>query len=71
MAPLVKRYPAYQRHLVWLGWTICLLALVAGSFADTIGGLIATQGVMYGGKVPMTTEKSIAKIKLTHVQLDT
>lgn len=27
---------------------ICLLALVAGSFARTLGGLVVTQGVMYG-----------------------
>ena len=49
MAPLVKLYPVYQRYMVWLGWTICVAALVAGSFADTIGSLIMTQGVMYGG----------------------
>lgn len=48
MAPLVKLYPVYQRYMVWLGWTICIAALVAGSFANTIGSLIMTQGVMYG-----------------------
>lgn len=48
MAPLVKLYPVYQRYMVWLGWMICVAALVAGSFADTIGSLIMTQGVMYG-----------------------
>jgi hypothetical protein len=50
MAPLVKLYPVYQRYMVWLGWAICVAALVAGSFADTIQSLIMTQGVMYGGK---------------------
>ena len=49
MAPLVKLYPVYQRYMVWLGWAICVAALVAGSFADTIESLIMTQGVMYGG----------------------
>jgi hypothetical protein len=39
----------YQRYMVWLGWSICVAALVAGSFADTIRSLIMTQGVMYGG----------------------
>lgn len=27
---------------------ICLLALIAGSYAHTLGGLVVTQGVMYG-----------------------
>jgi hypothetical protein len=50
MAPLVKRFPIYQRHMVVAGWIICLGGMVAGSFADTIGALIVTQGVTYGGK---------------------
>ncbi|KAG9548770.1 MFS general substrate transporter, partial [Aureobasidium melanogenum] len=48
MAPLVKRFPKWQGTMVRVGWVICLGALVAGSFAETIGGLIFTQGVMYG-----------------------
>ncbi|KAI4735786.1 MFS general substrate transporter [Aureobasidium sp. EXF-12298] len=55
MAPLVKKFPMYQRHMVvagWIiclaGWIICLAGMVAGSFADSIGALIVTQGVMYG-----------------------
>lgn len=50
MAPLVKKFPMYQKHMVIAGWIICLGGMVAGSFADTIGALIVTQGVMYGGK---------------------
>lgn len=50
MAPLVKRFPRYQRHMVWVGWPICILGILAGSFMDTLPGLIMTQGVMYGGK---------------------
>lgn len=50
MAPLVKRFPRWQGMMVKVGWVICLGALVAGSFAESIGGLIVTQGVMYGGK---------------------
>ncbi|KAG9519652.1 MFS general substrate transporter, partial [Aureobasidium melanogenum] len=48
MAPLVKRFPRWQGMMVKVGWVICLGALVAGSFAESIGGLIVTQGVMYG-----------------------
>lgn len=48
MAPLVKRYPHYQRHMIWAGWVLCLAGLVAGSFANTVATLIATQGVLYG-----------------------
>ncbi|KAI5357336.1 putative major facilitator superfamily, MFS transporter superfamily [Septoria linicola] len=46
--PVVKRYSKYRRHMIWLGWTIALLGLVAGSFASNLGTLIITQGVMYG-----------------------
>ncbi|KAH0004063.1 MFS general substrate transporter, partial [Aureobasidium melanogenum] len=48
MAPLVKRFPRWQGTMVKVGWVICLGALVAGSFVESIGGLIVTQGVMYG-----------------------
>ena len=50
MVPLVKRYPKYQRPMIWLGWTICISGLVAGSFAATVTSLVMTQGVMYGGQ---------------------
>jgi len=50
MAPLVKRYPKYQMHMIWLGWPLCIIGLVAGSFATTLPALIVTQGMMYGGK---------------------
>lgn len=33
--------------MIWVGWTISVLSLVAASFATTIGVLIATQGVLY------------------------
>ncbi|RDW67845.1 hypothetical protein BP6252_09241 [Coleophoma cylindrospora] len=48
MTPLVRRHAKYQRHMVYLGWTMCILGLVAGSFADTLPTLIVTQGIMYG-----------------------
>ena len=31
-----------------VGWPLCIVALVAGSFANELGTLILTQGVMYG-----------------------
>jgi MFS family permease len=34
--------------MIWTGWLLCIVGLVASSFADTIGALIATQGIMYG-----------------------
>ncbi|RFU33758.1 hypothetical protein B7463_g2542, partial [Scytalidium lignicola] len=48
MVPVVKRYVKYQRHMIWIGWTISILSLIAGSFVTTLPGLIVTQGIMYG-----------------------
>ncbi|TVY21630.1 Fujikurins efflux protein [Lachnellula arida] len=54
-AALTKRFPKFQRQQVWLGWPLCILGLIAGSFTTTLPGLIATQGVMYGlGFVTLT-----------------
>jgi MFS family permease len=47
-AAITKRFPKYQRLQIWVGWPTCLAGLVAGSFTSTIGGLIVTQGAMYG-----------------------
>jgi MFS family permease len=47
-AALTKRFPRHQRQLIYFAWPLCILGLVAGSFATTINGLIATQGIMYG-----------------------
>jgi predicted MFS family arabinose efflux permease len=46
--PFIKRYSAYRRQMIWVGWPLCLMGLVAGSFAKTLPTLIITQGVMYG-----------------------
>ncbi|TKA67645.1 hypothetical protein B0A55_07984 [Friedmanniomyces simplex] len=46
--PLTKRFAKYRRQMIWFGWPLCLLGLVAGSFARTLGTLILTQGIMYG-----------------------
>ena len=48
ISPIVKRYHRYQRHMIWIGWPTCIMALIAGSFARTIETLILTQGVLYG-----------------------
>jgi hypothetical protein len=49
MTPVVKRFPRYQKPMIWFGWILCISGLVAGSFVDALPGLIMTQGVMYGG----------------------
>ncbi|KAK4619524.1 MFS-type transporter pynF [Fulvia fulva] len=44
--PATKKYAKYRRYMIWVG---CMLsALVAGSFASSLGTLILTQGVLYG-----------------------
>jgi MFS family permease len=54
-AAITKRFPKHQRLQIWIGWPLCIGGLLAGSFATTLGGLIATQGIMYGvGFVALT-----------------
>ncbi|KAL8638176.1 MAG: hypothetical protein Q9228_004643 [Teloschistes exilis] len=48
MAAFVRRYQRYRYTIIWVGWPLCILGLIAGSFADSVGALIVTQGVMYG-----------------------
>lgn len=50
MTVIVKRYQNHRRCLIWIGWPLCILGLAAGSFANSLGALIVTQGVMYGGR---------------------
>lgn len=47
-AMFTKRFPRYQRLQIWIGWPMCIAGLLAASFATSVDGLIATQGVMYG-----------------------
>ncbi|TEA22331.1 MFS transporter asaE [Colletotrichum sidae] len=47
-APLVRRFNAWQRHMVVAGWAVCVASLVGASFSDSVPGLIATQGALYG-----------------------
>ncbi|KAF6798728.1 major facilitator superfamily transporter [Colletotrichum sojae] len=46
--PFVAQYQKWQRHMAVAGWLSCVVALVAASFTDSVPGLIATQGVLYG-----------------------
>ena len=47
VTPLVKRWPKWHKFMIWSGWTLSILGLLAGSFAKDIGSLIATQGIIY------------------------
>jgi hypothetical protein len=46
--PAYKIYPKLAKILKWASLPIMAAGLVAGSFANTITQLIATQGVIYG-----------------------
>ncbi|XPS71869.1 hypothetical protein M3J09_004043 [Ascochyta lentis] len=46
--PFIQRWRKYRTHMILVGWPLCIVALVAGSFADGLGTLILTQGVLYG-----------------------
>lgn len=48
VTPLVKRYQRWQTHMIGAGSILCVVALIAASFATNVTTLIATQGVMYG-----------------------
>jgi MFS family permease len=48
IAPLVKKCHAWQRWMVIAGSIICVISLVAASFANTVALLIITQGFFYG-----------------------
>lgn len=50
MAVFTRRHQNYRLHMIWIGWPICIAGLVAGSFANSLGALIFTQGIMYGCK---------------------
>ena len=50
MAFFVRRFSKFRTHLIWMGWPLCLIGLLASSFADTVTGLIITQGIIYGGQ---------------------
>lgn len=47
-APVVKRFHRFRRHMVAAGVAICILSLLLASFVNTVAGLMATQGILYG-----------------------
>ena len=46
--PFIRRFPWYRTHMILVGWPLCITGLIAGSFANSLGMLILTQGVLYG-----------------------
>lgn len=48
MRPLVMKFHQWQRRMVILGSSICILSVLGASFVHSINGLIITQGVLYG-----------------------
>ncbi|CZT08033.1 hypothetical protein WAI453_002306 [Rhynchosporium graminicola] len=48
VAILTKRFSKYHSQQIWVAWPLCMGGLAAASFTSTVGGLIATQGIMYG-----------------------
>lgn len=45
---LARHFPHFQKQQIYVSWTLCILGLVSASFCHSIGGLIITQGVLYG-----------------------
>lgn len=48
ITPQIRRWSKYRSRMIMIGWPVCILGLVAGSFANELATLILTQGVMYG-----------------------
>jgi predicted MFS family arabinose efflux permease len=48
ITPLIRRWSKYRTQMILVGWPLCIVGLIAGSFADRLSTLILTQGVMYG-----------------------
>lgn len=45
---IMLRWPEYQRHMCVTGWLLCVLSLVAASFATSTWHLLISQGLLYG-----------------------
>lgn len=43
-----KIHPHWQQPMIYLGWLMCIGALIAASFCRSLATLAVTQGVMYG-----------------------
>lgn len=71
MAAFVRRYQRYRYTIIWVGWPLCILGLVAGSFADSVGALIVTQGVMYGCESYLNPSIPLARSSCSKLQYAT
>jgi len=47
ITPFTIRYQKYQRHMICIGWLICIVALLSSSFATKLWHLMVTQGILY------------------------
>jgi MFS family permease len=48
ITPFTIKHQKYQRHMICIGWLMCILALLASSFATELWHLLLTQGFLYG-----------------------
>lgn len=48
VTPLIRRWSRYRIYMICVGWPMCIIGLIAGSYATTLGALVMTQGVLYG-----------------------
>jgi MFS family permease len=47
MTYITESHLHYRQYMIWIGWPVCVLSLLAASFCNSIPSLIATQGLMY------------------------
>ena len=66
MAFFIRRYQHYRLHIIWIGWPLCILGLIAGSFANSLGPLIFTQGIMYGSECKSQSKITFPMLKNAH-----
>jgi len=47
ITPAMIRYPQYRTHLIWGGWIICVVSLIAASCASELWHLVLSQGLAF------------------------
>ena len=45
---LLRHTMRWRRGMIWVGWLICILAILTSSYTSSLAAIILTQGVMYG-----------------------
>jgi hypothetical protein len=40
--PFIRRWSRYRTQMILIGWPLCIIGLVAGSFANSLGTLVLT-----------------------------